>query len=448
MTASARLEDLAGCRVGIVGFGREGRSAVRALTARVPSAQLTVFDERGPVDSDLPVVVGPFDQRLRDFDALIRSPGVQVRHPALESARAAGVEVLNPVGLWLAERSAGTTVIGVTGSKGKSTTVSLLAHLLEKTGREVLLAGNIGVPVLDHLDTPAEIAVLELSSYQLSDLTGSIHLGVFTRLFPEHLDWHGGKAHYYASKLRLADCLEGRSLIVNAQDGELMDATRGVSGRVAGNRPPCAYRDGDALIRDGNRLCGIGDLPLVGRHNLDNAALALEAALAFGGGIDRLVGALKAFEPLPHRLEPVATIADVRYINDTIATSPHATLAALESVRPAPTLLIVGGQDRPADWAPVIDWCRRHGLVALITLPDNGAGIASAFRAELGADAPPLVASDNLDQALRRAAEMTGPGDTVLLSPGAPSFPRFRDFEQRGESFRRAVARLDPGPVS
>lgn len=442
MNCSPTLDWLAARRVGLLGYGRDGRATARALLARHPDARLTVLVERGEADTDLALVTGPFDARLQEFEVLIRSPGVPLGHPALVAAAEAGVAIVNPASIWLAERGRDLTVVGVTGSKGKSTTSSLLAHLLRGQGREVLLAGNIGVPLLDHLDTAAEVAVIELSSYQLADLQGRLDLGVFTRLFPEHLDWHGGEAAYVAAKLRLAELLAGRPLLVNATDEKLMAATDSVPGRVLANRPPGVWRDGDRLMQDQSPLCREGVLHLMGRHNLDNAALALQAAVMLGHEAGELLDALAAFRPLPHRLEPVATINGVRYINDSISTSPWATLAALDALGGSPVILIAGGQPRPADWRPVLDWVTGHELEGLLAIPDNGPVIAERFRDSVAARVGTIETPDALESAVERASALAREGAVVLLSPGAPSFNRFRDFEDRGERFRAAVAAL------
>ena len=441
MTCSPTLDWLVGQRIGLLGYGRDGRSAARALLGRAADVDLTVFVEYGEADTELPLILGRFDERLADFDVLIRSPGVPVDHPALVAARAAGTAVVNPASIWLAERGDDLTVVGVTGSKGKSTTASLLAHLLRAQGREVLLAGNIGVPLLDHVATEAEIAVVELSSYQLADLQGRLDFGLFTRLFPEHQDWHGGEAAYVAAKLRLAELLEGRPLLINASDPRLLAATEHVSGRVLGNRPPGIWRDGHRLMNDRSELYPEGRLPLIGRHNLDNAALAMQAAVLLGHDPGALAQALASFEALPHRLEPVATIEGVRYINDSISTSPWATLAALDAIGDAPVVLIAGGQPRPADWQPVLDWVAGHRLEALLTVPDNGSALAERFREVVGSRVGQIEAFDGLDQAVASARELAVRGGVVLLSPGAPSFSRFRDFEERGERFRALVRR-------
>ncbi|WP_376696906.1 UDP-N-acetylmuramoyl-L-alanine--D-glutamate ligase [Wenzhouxiangella sp. EGI_FJ10305] len=439
MTCSPTLDWLLAQRIGLLGYGRDGRATARALLARDPDARLTVLVESGGADTDLPVISGRFGAGLKDFDVLVRSPGVPVDHPALTAAREAGVAIVNPASIWLAEKGGELTVIGVTGSKGKSTTSSLLAHLLRAQRHEVLLGGNIGVPLLDHLDTPARIAVVELSSYQLSDLQGRLDLGIFTRLFPEHLDWHGDEAAYIAAKLRMAELLDGRPLLVNGSDERLVAATESLPGRVIANRPPGVWRDGNRLMMDRTQLCPEGALPLIGQHNLDNAALALQAAILLGHEADELSDALASFQPLPHRLEPVATVDGVRYINDSISTSPWATLAALDALGDSPVILIAGGQPRPADWQPVFDRVGQHGLEALLTIPDNGAEIARCFRESVGDRVGTIEQFDGLEPAVTRARELAREGAVVLLSPGAPSFTRFRDFEQRGESFRALV---------
>ncbi len=435
-----QLAELCRRRIALLGFGREGRAIANLLSSHCERSDLTVWVESGAAPEQGPVIRSRFDERLGDFDLVLRSPGVPVDHPALVDYRSRGGQVVNPSSVWFAERP-DVRVVGVTGSKGKSTTASLLAHLLRMAGEDVLLAGNIGNPLPAHIDTSATTAVVELSSYQLADIKGRLDLGIMTRLFDEHLDWHGDRLRYIDCKLRMVDLLNGRPLLINATDPLLREATVAVPGRIDGNRTPGFNRQGDRLYLDQMPLAGGGNLPLMGNHNLDNAALALEAAHLLGyNDVRQLLSSLHGFHALDHRLEPVETHCGRRWINDSIATSPHATLAALEALGGTPVVLIAGGLDRHADWQPVIDWCRRHELAELVVLPDNGPAIASAM-----VDAGVLAArsvhhAPDLEAAVRTASELAEPGATVLLSPGAPSFPHFRDFEQRGERFRAAVA--------
>ncbi len=431
-----RIEQLPGRRIAVLGYGREGAAATAILQAR--GLTPTIWVESGQTPDDVPTRSGPFDQGLLDFDVLIRSPGIPVLHPALARFRASGRPVVNPTSIWLAERPE-VPVLAVTGSKGKSTTASMLAHVLRSDGRRVLLAGNIGAPAIAHLDDDIDVAVLELSSYQLADLEGALSVGLMTRLFPEHGDWHGGVEHYYASKLRMVELLAGRPLLVNAADAVLVEATRAAPNRVMANRAPCCHRSGDGLIREGSVWLRCTDWSLLGRHNLDNAALVVEAALQMQLSEERVRTALASFRPLPHRLEVVAARGEQRWINDSIATTPHATLAALQALDEQPVVLIAGGYVRPADWSVVINHCRERPLAGLVLMPDSGPRIEQLF-AECGQAAALCIRhAADLDEAVATAGALAADRACVLLSPGAASFPQFRNFEQRGEQFRRAV---------
>jgi len=433
-----RLESLRNRRVGILGYGREGRSALRVLNRFGPEIQPTVLVEDGPVPDDSAAIRAPFKEQLFEFDVLLRSPGIRVDHPALVRFRSQGGSVVNPGSIFFSERP-DTRVIGVTGSKGKSTTAALLAHLLERSGQTPILAGNIGVPLLDHIDSPQSLVVAELSSYQLTDLEGRLSMGLMTRLFDEHLDWHGSRELYHASKLRMVDLLGGGPLLINATDPVLLEATAGVPHRIECNRPPGLHRRKDGIWRGESRLLGERDLALIGRHNLDNAVLAMEAALRLDCTIESIERALRSFEPLPHRLENLGTMADRLWINDSIATSPHATRAALDALQGGPLTLIAGGQPRPADWQIVIDALLMRKLTGLVMLPDNGPVVAQKLldARVIGLKQVRLV--NDMPAAVEAAMELSNPGGTVVMSPGAPSFPIYRDFEDRGERFRSAV---------
>ena len=434
-----RLESLRARRVGILGYGREGRSALAALR-RAGNPDVTVLVEDGSVPDEAPAIRAPFAAQLLDYELLLRSPGVRVDHPALVRFRERGGRIVNPGSIFFSERP-DVRVIGVTGSKGKSTTAALLAHLLRECGHAPILAGNIGVPLLDHLDSPCAVVVAELSSYQLADLEGRLAMGLMTRLFDEHLDWHGSREHYHASKLRMADLLAGNPLLVNGTDPVLLTATEGVVGRVACNRPPGVHRRDDGIWHGQTALVQGRELALIGRHNLDNAALALEAALRNDCPIDRLERALHTFQPLPHRLENLGTVQGRHWINDSIATSPHATRAALDALQVGTLTLIVGGQTRPADWQVVVDSVRARELAGLVMLPDNGPGVGRRMVDAGVIGTGRVLAAADMEAAVDAALELSEPGGTVVLSPGAPSFPIYRDFEDRGERFRMAVAR-------
>lgn len=438
-----RLADLDGARIALIGCGREGRATERVLRDRLPASRLHVFAERSPeFDPASPSTIAPLEIDPRDFDVVLRSPGVPPHHPGLNACRDAGIPMTSSSSIWFAERPECSTV-AVTGSKGKSTTSSLLTHMLEGCGRTVELAGNIGRPLIELLDLKADAIVIELSSYQLIDLVGAPSVGAITRLFPEHADWHGSTEAYYQAKLRLVDLLDGGPLWFNGKDPVLSDALADATDAHAANRPPGLH------VRETGLWTGAGPAArclfdrehwlLPGRHNLDNLVLAVAVAESLGLERERLLEAARDFRGLSNRLESLGRVGGVEYINDSISTTPHATRAALESdLRPA--VLIAGGQDRRADWSPVAE--AGIALRGLVALPDTGADVAARL-VEAGLVPVGSVREvQGLDQAVSAACDLARPGDRVLFSPGAPSFHRFRDFEARGEAFRNAVRAL------
>lgn len=465
---SMKLSILVTSKLGVLGYGREARAFVDAMLARYPDARITVFDENpavgGPSQGrqveagtspptkpglNAAVETGAFEAgRLRRFEILIRSPGVPVNHPALAGARQDGVDIVNPSTVWFAERPE-ARVVAITGSKGKSTTSALLAHLARRCGVDTVLAGNIGDPLIGHLETRADLFVVELSSYQLADLHGRPELGLITRLFPEHLDWHGGEAAYVEAKLRLVELLDGNPLFINAADPVLRDATDGASARVRANLVDGLHGSGQGLFDGPRRLLAAAELPLAGAHNAGNIALAMAAGERLGFDRTAMLEALADFKPLPHRLEILTDVGGGRWLNDSIATSPHATRAALEALQGEDVILIAGGLDRGVGWSVVFEWLAQHPLRALITVPDNGAAIADQARSMGERPAAEIIEAGSLEEAVERAREVSRRGVVVLLSPGAPSFPHFRDFEHRGETFRCLVqANSSPPPLA
>jgi len=446
------LAELASLRLAILGFGREGQACQGVLQAHGLSHSPTVWTESGPTPDTDCARVEAFDDRLADFDVVIRSPGIPDTHPALEGYRARGGRVVNPSSIWFAERPE-VPVIGVTGSKGKSTTTALLGHLLQAMGQHVVVAGNIGEPLVGLLARPdcetLDGVVAELSSFQLTDVVGRLRLGIITRLFPEHTDWHGGVAPYYAAKARLFDLADPNPVLVNAADPVLMAA---YAGRA--NLYPCHPTRPDPaapIVHDGHRIMAESDvwieaeaLPLPGRHNLDNAVMALSAVATLGLDAHIASQALADFTPLAHRLEVVHQTASAVWINDSIATSPHATRAALEALIDRDVVLIVGGQDRGGDWAVVMEHLQSHPIKALVTLPECGPAIAQTL-SDAGVISPARISqARDMGEAVAQADDWARQSPSaapvaVLLSPGSPSFGQFSDFEDRGRQFVKAV---------
>jgi UDP-N-acetylmuramoylalanine--D-glutamate ligase len=443
-----RLADLRGRSVVVWGTGREGKAAVRAAAAHGPSRLVVVEDQpshlstawTGDLADLAPLVSGPpAREALLAADVVIRSPGVPQTHPWVVELRGKRTPITGGTALWMAEHADRT--VGVTGSKGKSTTSSLVSHLLTGVGAPNVYGGNIGVPVLDL--PAADRYVLELSSYQCSDLTDSPAVAVVTALFPEHLDAHGGTEAYYRDKLNLL-AHGPKAIIYNAADERLSAAVADRPGAVAATTRQsfhlAAGPDGSTYVhRAGIPLFPRAALPLVGRHNGHNLCVALAALEALGVDVvadaGRVEAAARSFAPLPHRLSEIADPSGVTFVDDTLATSPYATMHAIDAYEDRPLTVIVGGTDRGLDYAPLRDHLAPRDLT-VIGIPDSGARIVAALDGLPGVRAE--VAED-LAAAVRRAREVTPAGGVVLLSPGAPSYGRFRNFEHRSAAYAEAI---------
>lgn len=451
-----RLRDLRGRRVAIWGTGREGLAALRAI-APVAPADLVVIQDRTTFSAHTwtpqlaalaPLHTGEDGhEALARAEVLVRSPGIAQTHPWVREFRARGGTVTGGTALWMAEHAART--VGITGTKGKSTTSTLISQLLTAVQQPNVLGGNIGVAALDL--PPADRYVLELSAYQCADLRHSPGTVVLTSLFPEHLDWSGGPAEYYRDKLNIVEHHPHR-VVFNTHDPQL---ARHLHGRdlplLAAGAPDTVHI---AAHPHGQPWVYLADQPLlprtalraVGRHNEANLCLALAALHALGVDLvaarDRLREAVAAFVPLPHRLSPIDDPSGVVFVDDSISTIPQSTIHAIEAYADRPLTVILGGEDRGVDYRPLREFFQQRRLRAtLIGVPDSGPHIL-----ELLADLPtvtPLLAED-LAEAVRLARQHTPTGGAVLLSPAAPSYGRFDNFEHRSRVFRQAVADTAP----
>lgn len=443
-----RVAELADRRVAVWGFGREGRATITALRARLPTLPLSLYCSASEVtlaqQFDRTLLVhgqSPDGIALAGYDVVVKSPGISAYTPALLAAQAQGTRFTSGTALWFAENSA-ARVIAVTGTKGKSTTSAMIAHLARALGVPTALAGNIGLPLLELLNQSADLWVIELSSFQTAE-AGPHTLAVITSLYEEHLDWHGTREQYVADKLRVAD-VAGR-LLVNALQPVLMERTaahpnRRLFGQASG------WHVADGFIRRGDTaVFPVAQLAAPGLHNALNACAALAALADIGMDALAAAPALATFRPLPHRLQPLGTSGGFDWVNDSISTTPQATIAALESLRPGAVTVLVGGYDRGVDWSVFVDAMRLAPASGIICMGANGPRIEAALRAlDVGCF---IVCVNDLSAAVDAAIAHTPAGGTILLSPGAPSFDQFRDYAERGRRFVE-LAGLDPSDIA
>ncbi len=464
---------LAGKRVTVLGLGGFGGGAAAARFLVAQGAQVTVTDMKSEADlagslralADLPLRYVLGEHRREDVtgvDLVVKNPAIPPTSEWLAAAREAGVPITSELVLGLERLDVPYAM--VTGSKGKSTTSALLGAMASSDELPAVVAGNNERPLLDALPrvdagTPV---VLEVSSFMAEDVAAARARGVtfrrpaalvLTHLEPEHLNWHGTVEAYYGAKLSLLD-LEPDVVVIPADHPELQRLVpgrlRGVTRlvRASAERPPgddveVGCVDGRLVTRDGRDLFALDDLRLLGAHNRENAALAAAAALALGVDPARVARRAASFEALPHRLETVAVSpAGVRFVNDSMATTPAASLAALAAV-PRPVVVLLGGSDKGHDFAELGRGvaAAARAVVCLGVVRDR---IAAAVEAARAGDAPEVVRAGSFEEAFERALERCPPGGTVLLSPATASYDMFPNFKARGERFA-ALARAACG---
>lgn len=431
--------------LGILGAGREGQAVWRQLRARFPGKRITVFSE-GEVDTDFEVELAASGDRLRKgtlraaslagCEVLVRSPGISPYREELRAARSRGVRFTSASNIWFAENPQAHTLC-ITGTKGKSTTTALTAHLLRAAGHRVNMAGNIGQTMLEQ--GSADWWVIELSSYQLCDLHARPTAAAILNLTEEHLDWHVGRDSYRQDKLRLAGMVGADALAADFEDAVLREALASHPGVRWFNLSEGWHVTGGRVQTAASSSGGYA-LPLLpGRHNLCNLAAALTLCEMIAGLPADVQGALDAFAGLPHRLHSIGQAGGLRFVDDSLSTTPQAVLAALTALKGEQVIVLLGGMDRGLDWGGVVDRFREVMPFAMIAMPDNGPHILSEFAGQgLEAEGGMHQAGD-LQSAVRLAREITPQGGVVLLSPGAPSFPHFADYRERGLDFAKAA---------
>ena len=459
----AHSQNFEGARVTVVGLGIEGIDLVRYLTGA--GAHVTVSDARtaealaAPLAAiaDTGATLSLGANRVEDAtgaDYVFASQGVPQELPALAAARAAGVPVSSMTALFL--QLCPAPVAAVTGSSGKTTTTALVGAMLEAADADYVVGGNIGVGLLGLLERigPQTRVMLELSHTQLESGDRSPHVACVTNVTPNHLDRYSWPA-YVALKRRIFEAQQPDDVaIFNLDDAVSAGFVREAPGRVlTTSRLQSLPGDGVALAGDSAapaggwvvrragghefRVLARSEIRLRGDHNVENVLSAVAIASQLGVSDEAAAAAVRGFTGVAHRLEPVATMRGVQYVNDSIATTPERTLAGLRSYS-EPLVLLLGGRhkDLPlaALGAEAAARCR-----AVVTFGEAGDLFATAVRAAGGATAERV---DGVEAAVRAAASLARAGDVVLFSPAGTSFDAFPNFERRGEAFRAAVAAL------
>jgi UDP-N-acetylmuramoylalanine--D-glutamate ligase len=450
-------EDYRGRKVLVVGLGLSGIAAAELLSSR--GAVVVATDRRSREELDptalaleakgVSLHLGSHPSSLLSgVDLVVPSPGVRIDTPILAEARERRIPLLGE--LELGFREVRGEVAAVTGTKGKSTTASLLAAMLRAGGREVRLAGNIGAPLVRELAGSSErtLFVIEVSSFQLETVQSfRPRVAVLLDVTPDHLDWHPDFDAYVAAKRRIFENQreEDAAVVFGGNRLTVAMAEKAKSKKwyfeldCMKELSPHLHLDGPWIVKHENGLttplASLEDFQLVGKHNRLNAMAASAAAALLGVSGDEIGEALAHFEGLPHALEQVAVVNGVRFYNDSKATNVQAVRAALESFDSG-IFLILGGRFKGGDFRDLRDLVTRK-VKGVFALGESRELVRDAL-----ASAAPVEIVNDLETAVAEAHRRASPGDVVLLSPAGSSFDMFRDYRDRGERFRAAVQRL------
>jgi UDP-N-acetylmuramoylalanine--D-glutamate ligase len=444
-----KLAELEHRSILILGFGTEGQATYEFLRRRWPAKPLSIADQRtmeefpqevaNRIQNDTEVRTN-FGPRYLDSadgyncEVIIKTPGIPASVDAVARARRAGILLTSHSQIFLSSYPR-EKVIGVTGTKGKSTTTSLIHHILKCAGIPAELVGNIGMPPLARIDdvSPDTYFVHEFSSHQLAELETSPHIAVLLNIVPEHLDYYASFEEYVAAKENITKFQEPDDFLVFAADYSIPSEMAHRS--KAALRPFSVNNSVEHILKS-------HEIPLAGKFNLQNVMAAIETASVCGVQPENIRDAIRTFEALPHRLERVGTYNGITFYDDSIATIPESTLAALEALGPNVQTLLLGGHERNLEFTELGKQLPPN-VATVILFPPTGIRIWRAIETHSqNQKLPDAFFVRDMEQAVRIAYEQTAPGKICLLSPASPSFGTFKDYKERGTLFKTFVRTL------
>ncbi|HSE29862.1 MAG TPA: UDP-N-acetylmuramoyl-L-alanine--D-glutamate ligase [Candidatus Saccharimonadales bacterium] len=428
-------------KVAIVGYGVEGESAYKYWDAK--GADITIFDESDNPKLSVPDGVtliagkGALSQ-LHGYDIIMRVPALRPSKIKTDGQITSATREFFKV--------CPAPIIGVTGTKGKGTTSTLIYDLLQKAGIKTHLAGNIGMPMLDLLpDIKSDhVVVLELSSFQLWDLNISPHIAVVLMIEPEHLDVHKDFEEYMTAKANIAKWQKPDDVVIYNPKNDVSERIANMSAgkKIAYGSMQAAHVKGDDIFVGQTFICKLGDVKVPGKHNIENICAALTASWQIVQNATALKQAIQDFTGLPHRIELVREVGGVKYYDDSFSSAPGAAVVAAQAFS-EPKVMVLGGFDRNLSLDGMAQRVLKSGLKKALLIGHTSAKLQKIF-ADQGATNKIEVLGDKVTMAqiVKKCSESAQPGDVVILSPGAPSFDMFKDFTDRGEQFKREVELL------
>lgn len=434
--------------VAIVGFGKEGKSTYKFIRSGLDNIKLTIIDKVNAYemmselkdDSNVEVVFG--DNYLDDldrFDLIFKSPGVSFKELDRDGL---SKKITSQIEMVLEEVRDRT--IAVTGSKGKSTTSSLIHHLIKEQGNKTLLVGNIGVPVFDEVDNYTEdtIIVMETSCNQLEFVDVSPHIGVIVNIFQDHLDTIGTLDRYEKAKMNLFLFQNENDYGVYDKDNKTINrklkemSIKSKLYNISLEETADCYLNGEMIYLNDSKLVNKNDIKrnILGDHNLKNIMIALKVIDILGLDVSKAISDIESFYGLEHRMEKVGIFKNITFFNDTIATIPEATILACSTINDLDTL-IFGGQDRGIDYSNFIKYLNKSTISNFICMPTTGYKLSEL----LDASRHNIYKVETLEEAVKRAYEVTASGKSCLLSPAAASYEAFKNFEEKGRKYKEYI---------
>lgn len=438
-------------KLAILGFGREGKSTYKFLRKYLDDS-ITIFDANTSLKDDELIVNDKntkfiseykYEDILENYDLVIKTPGLSLKD--VDTTKYID-KITSQIELLF--KFFDILTIGITGTKGKSTTTSLIYEVIKNQKNNVFIGGNIGIPVFDNLEKldKDSIYVIELSAYQLQYVKHDPKVSILLNLFEEHLDFFGGKDNYYNAKINIAEYQNNIDVLF--YNGSNLDVLKFLKGHIKGNSYKVTDDEtGDIFIKDDficfkeiDNLIKLYDCKsnriLKGNNNLKDIMFVMGVAKYLNLDLEKASTAINNFKGLEHRMEFVGVVDDVTYYNDSIATIPQATINNVETIGNVDTL-IFGGMDRGIDYKPLIDYLSDCSITNLICMPETGTNIGNTL-IKMGCKSKVYFA-DTLESAVSIAKEVTKKGKSCIMSPSAPSYNYFKNFEEKGNCFKKLV---------
>lgn len=420
----------------ILGFGKEGKSTLKFIKKHICYKSLTVADRNVVEENDLTSVNVIFGEHymssLDSYDVIIKSPGIVYNDVSSSIIN----KTTSQTDLFLREFRDNT--VGITGTKGKSTTTTLIHHILDASQNNSVLLGNIGIPPLDVAEqmTDGKIAVFEMSCHQLEYENISPKISVIINLFEDHLDHYGTREKYVNAKENIfLHQREEDTLVISSECTEQIKKAPSKKIITVGTDDGSDYCVKNGCINEKINLPE--KISLIGEHNFFNIAVAYAVGKIFNVSDEDFLCALKTYKSLPHRLEYVGTKYGVEYYDDSISTIPQTTIQAIKSLKNVGSV-IIGGMDRGIDYTELTDFLKTHSVKNVILIPNTGKRIGEMLR-QNNVD---FVVAEDLPDAVLKAKELSLPGEKCVLSPAAASYGFYKNFEERGDVFKKLVESL------